>query len=151
MVPAPLSAVFQSLPLLPSIKLGPSSADSQVGGVLACPVCTTIFQSLGPATLPQVPSALAACLCPSYWSGLMFLLYLLVVGLPCGQIFCQFWLVFVFKLLLSFFWLCEEEQCVYLCLCLGSLLLFQFTLLEICNCIHIHTFVCQHTMCTFFI
>ena len=33
--------------------------------------------------------------------------------------FCQFWLVFVFKLLLSFFWLCEEAQCVYLCLHLG--------------------------------
>ena len=29
---APLSAVFQSLPPLPTIKLGPSGADSQVGG-----------------------------------------------------------------------------------------------------------------------
>ena len=27
-----LSASFQSLPLLPTIKLGPSGADSQVGG-----------------------------------------------------------------------------------------------------------------------
>ena len=43
----------------------------------------------------------------------------LVVGLPYGWIFCQFWLFFVFKLLLSFFWLCEEAQCVYLCLHLG--------------------------------
>ena len=34
----------------------------------------------------------------------------LVVGLPCGSIFCQFWLFFVFKLLLSFFWLCKEEH-----------------------------------------
>ena len=40
----------------------------------------------------------------------------LVVRLPYSLIFCQFWLVFVFKLLLSFFWLCEEAQCVYLCL-----------------------------------
>ena len=39
----------------------------------------------------------------------------LVVGLPCSSIFCQFWMFFVFKLLLSF-WLCEEAQCVYLCL-----------------------------------
>ena len=39
----------------------------------------------------------------------------LVVGLPYSSIFCQFWLFFVFKLLLSF-WLCEEAQCVYLCL-----------------------------------
>ena len=43
----------------------------------------------------------------------------LVVGLPCGSIFCHFWLFFVFKLLLSFFWSCEEAQCVYLRLHLG--------------------------------
>ena len=34
MVPAPLSAGFQSLPLLPTIKLGPFGADSQVGGLV---------------------------------------------------------------------------------------------------------------------
>ena len=43
----------------------------------------------------------------------------LVVGLLYSLIFCQFWLFFVFKLLLSFFWLCKEAQCVYLCLHLG--------------------------------
>ena len=43
----------------------------------------------------------------------------LVVRLPYSSIFCQFWLVFVFKLLLFFFWLCEEAQCVYLRLHLG--------------------------------
>ena len=43
----------------------------------------------------------------------------LVDGLPCSSIFCQFWFFFVFKLLLSFFWLCEEVQCVYLHLHLG--------------------------------
>ena len=42
----------------------------------------------------------------------------LVVGLPCSSIFCQFWMFFVFKLLLSF-WLCEEAQCVYLRFHLG--------------------------------
>ena len=45
----------------------------------------------------------------------------LVVGLPYSSIFCQFWLFFVFKLLFSFFWLCEEAQCVYLCLHLGPI------------------------------
>ena len=35
----------------------------------------------------------------------------LVVRLPCSSIISQFWLFFVFKLL-SFFWLCEEVQCV---------------------------------------
>ena len=38
----------------------------------------------------------------------------LIVGLPYSSVFCQFWLFFVFKLLLSFFWFCEEAQCVYL-------------------------------------
>ena len=37
----------------------------------------------------------------------MFLFYLLGVGLPCRLIFCQLWL-------------CEEAQCVYLHLHLGS-------------------------------
>ena len=37
----------------------------------------------------------------------MFLFYLLVDGLPCRWIFCQFWL-------------CEEAQCVYLRRHLGS-------------------------------
>ena len=44
---------------------------------------------------------------PSYWSGCMFLFYLLGVGLPCHSTFCQFWL-----------W--EEAQCVYLRRHLGS-------------------------------
>ena len=35
------------------------------------------------------------------------------------QFFCQFWLFFVFKFLLSFFWLYKEAQCVYLCLHVG--------------------------------
>ena len=51
--------------------------------------------------------------------GECFFFISLVVGLPYSLVFCQFWLFFVFKLLLSFFWLCEEAQCVYLCLHLG--------------------------------
>ena len=34
MLPAQLSADFHSLPLLPTSKLGPSGAHSQVGGLL---------------------------------------------------------------------------------------------------------------------
>ena len=34
MVPAPLSTGFQSLPQLPTIKLGPSGAGSRVGGLV---------------------------------------------------------------------------------------------------------------------
>ena len=52
----------------------------------------------------------------------------LVVGLPYSSIFCQFWLFFVFKMLLSFFWLCKEVQCVYLHLHLGWKLPGDFSL-----------------------
>ena len=45
----------------------------------------------------------------------------LVVGLPYNSIFCQFWFFFVFKLLLSFVWLCKEAQCLYLRLHLGRM------------------------------
>ena len=65
--------------------------------------------------------------CPGYLSlppltgrDECFFFISLVVRLPYGSIFCQFWLFFVFKLLFSFFWLCEEAQCVYLHLHLGS-------------------------------
>ena len=86
----------------------------------ACPVLPQSAMSLGPAccreySLPQLPiSAPPAGLDES------FFFISLVVGLPCGLIFCQFWLFFVFKLLLSFFWLYEEVQCIYLCLHLGQ-------------------------------
>ena len=46
----------------------------------------------------------------------------LAVRLPCSLIFWHFWLFliyYLFNCLLSFFWLCEQAQCVYLCLHLG--------------------------------
>ena len=43
----------------------------------------------------------------------------LVVRLPYGSIFCQFWLFLFLNLLFSFFWLCKEAQCIYLCLRFG--------------------------------
>ena len=199
LVPAPLSARFQSLPSPPTIKLGASSADSWVGGwacacsrplwvsptnssvslgvsptaastptgvfnqrfealfpdtgtlgcvvcfappavppglsthdcgtagsgshyhvgsdsySLACPIPQT-STLLGPpaAALPWVFSAPAARLRPSYGSRWLFLLYVLGCRTSYSLIFCQFWSFFVFKL--SFFWLCEDIQCVYLCL-----------------------------------
>ena len=93
---------------------------------LACPVPQS-STSLGlPATLSRVLSTPAAHLCPSYQSDECCFFISLVVGLPYSSIFCQFWLFFVFKLLLSFFWLCEEAQCVYLCLHLGQTLHIAF-------------------------
>ena len=75
------------------------------------------FHSLPPrheSSPPQLPIS-----APPTGLDECFFFISLVVRLPCSSIFCQFWLFFVFKLLLSFFWLCEGAQCVYLCLHLG--------------------------------
>ena len=87
-----------------------------LAGTLGCSVCVTpqlflpvylhanvgllvhslVLPGLPVAVLPGVLSTLAACLCPSYWPGWMFL-NSLVVSLPYSSIFCQFLLFFVFK------------------------------------------------------
>ena len=87
---------------------------------LACPIpySTTSLSPPAPA-LSRVLSTWLPISAPPTGLDECFFCISLVVGLPCGSIFCQFWLVFVFKLLLSFFWLCEEAHCVYLCLHLG--------------------------------
>ena len=186
-----LSSAFQSLSLLPTIKLGPSGADSWVGGLVhALGPCGCLQQTLLwgweflplPPEPPQVfsfrglrlyflntrvpvwnphrvrcwnsrlrglfprtPAAASLASCsfshPAPQSATLlglpgvallrvlstglpvsapptgldecFFFISLVVGLPYSLISCQFWLFFVFKLL-SFFWLCEEAQCVYL-------------------------------------
>ena len=158
MVLAPLYAGFQSLPLLPTIKLGPSGADFRVDGFvyvlgplglsneLSCEAgsfsCCHLnphrcFQSVvwgfisprwspGLGLLPCLPAAALLCVLSAQLpisappTGLdeCFFFISLVVGLPYSLVFSQFWLYFVFKLL-SFFWLCKEAQCVYLCLHLG--------------------------------
>ena len=64
--------------------------------------------------------------CPSpplllVWNECFFFISL-VVGVPYSLIFWQFWLFL--NLLLSFFWLCEEAQCVYLCLHLPIIMVY---------------------------
>ena len=71
------------------------------------PPCCESSPSRLPVSAP--PTGLDEC----------FFFISLVVGLPYSLIFCQFWLFFVFKLLLSFSCLCEEAWCVYLRLHLG--------------------------------
>ena len=109
-------------------------------GTLGCVVCHLVHQLLPrrpaaalPTPLHNLPphwvhqpppcheSSLPQLLISTPPAGLdeCFFFISLVLGLPCSLIFCQFWLFFVFQLLLSFFWLCEEAQCVYLCLHLG--------------------------------
>ena len=108
------------------------------GGTLGCGVCHLVHQLLPRWPAAALPTPLHNP--PPRWvhqppcressppqlpvpappTGLdeCFFFISLVVGLPYSSIFCQFWLLFVFKLL-SFFWLCEEAQCVCLCLHLG--------------------------------
>ena len=96
-------------------------------GALGCAVCCRVCQLLPrrPAALVLQPprcreSSPPGCsLRPSYGSVLMRLFYLLGCRTSIQFDFMAVWLFFVFKLLLSFFWLCEEAQCVYLCLHLG--------------------------------
>ena len=85
-------------------------ATGSASGQTACPFCPTLRQSQSchSHVSPLFPGA---HLRPSYWSGCMFLFYLLGVRLPCHLIFCQFWL-------------CEEAQCVHLRRHLGSPCLF---------------------------
>ena len=87
---------------------------------LACPIPQSATTWLGPlaATLLQVLAAWLPISAPRTGLDECLFFMSLVVRLPHSLIFCQFWLFFVFKLL-SFFWLCEEAQCVYLQLHLG--------------------------------
>ena len=56
----------------------------------------------------------AASLCPSYWSGWMFLLYLLGCRTSIQLDFLSVLVGFCFSIVVVLlFWLCEEAQCVY--------------------------------------
>ena len=109
-------------------------------GTLGCVVCHLVHQLLPrrpaaalPTLLHNPPPCWVRQLLPCHKSsppqlpistpptGLdeCFFFISLVVRLPYSSIFCQFCLIFVFKLLLSFFSLCEEAQCVYLRLHFG--------------------------------
>ena len=100
------------------------SASHHLVGSVSCSLACLVPQSatsLGqPATtlLRVLFAWMPASAPPTGLDGCFFFISL-VVGLPYSLIICQFWLFFVFKLSLSFFWLCEEAQCFYLCLHLG--------------------------------
>ena len=57
MAPAPLSAAFQSLPLLPTIKLGPSGAGSRVGGLVHALGPPWVSPTTSPVRLGVSPAA----------------------------------------------------------------------------------------------
>ena len=93
-------------------------------------ICTEMWDHLLHQPLPHPVHQLPPC-CESSLSRLpisapptsvdeCFFFSSLVVRLPYSLIFCQFWLFLFSNLLLSFFWLCKEAQCIYLCLHLGQ-------------------------------
>ena len=99
---------------------GPPAAVSLVSCSFAHPTPQSAT-SLGPpvAALLWVLAARLPVSAPPTGLGEHFFFISLIVRLPYSSIFCRLWLFFVFKLL-SFLWLCEEAQCVYLCLHLGQ-------------------------------
>ena len=70
-------SLFRSPTVPLSLSMHKCGASGSASSSTACPLRSTILQSLGPATLPRVLSTPAARLCCSYRSGRMFLLYLL--------------------------------------------------------------------------
>ena len=110
--------LLAALPALFSATLSPALSVylcMNVGpqGLLVVRLCAPFVPhstSLGPATATRVLSALVPVSAPPTFLDECFFFISLVVRLPYSSIFCQFWLFFVFKLLLSFFWLCKEAQ-----------------------------------------
>ena len=94
---------------------------------LACPVLQLLLCcASSPPWLPISAPATSLNEC--------FFLHSLVIRLPYSSVFWQFWLFFVFKFVLSFFWLYEVAKCIYLCCHLGrksKILLFNMTYLSI--------------------
>ena len=104
----------------------PPSLSALKCGTACSKSCRLVRPSPPTAALPRILSTLAACLCPSYQSGWLFLKSL-VVGLPYSSIFgISDWFLFL-NLLLSFR-LCKEAQCINLCLHLGRKFVFSFWL-----------------------
>ena len=125
-----MRSLFRSPAIPPGLSMSECGAAGSASCCTACPFHSTIHHVSGSAELsesclPQLPVST-----PPTGLDECFFFISLVVRLPCGLIFCQFWLFFVFRLLLSLFWLCEEAQCVYLRLHLCSLTIGEWFLLQ---------------------
>ena len=100
------SALLPFLLVYLCVNVGPG--DLLASGWTACPLRPTLRQSPGQATATGILSAPLPVSASPTGLDECFLFISLVVGLPCHlMIFCQIRL-------------CEEAQCVYLCLHLGS-------------------------------
>ena len=116
-LPAPFSATLSlALSVYPCVNVGPQGL---LVARLPARWSHTPTVSVPPqqceSSLPRLPVSAP----PTGLDECLFF-YLLGVGLPCCSIFCQFWL-------------CEEAQCVYLCLHLGSPALTELFMVYIPN------------------
>ena len=108
---------FAPLPFLPvylCTNVGPQGLPATTLWGLLAAAWPALFHNLPPHSVRQSPPsreyspAELPISIPPTGRDECFLFMSLVVVLPYSSIFCQFWLFFVFKLLLSFSWFCEE-------------------------------------------
>ena len=113
------------LPVYLCVNVGPQGLPATTLWGLPAAACPALFHSPPPRWVPprhkSSPPQLPVSTPPTGLDEIFFFISL-VIRLPYSSIFCQFWLFFVFKLLLSFFWLCKKALCVYLRLHLGQTL-----------------------------
>ena len=113
------------LPVYLCVNVGSQGLPATTLWGLPATAWPALFHNPPPCWVHQLPpcceSSLPCLPIPAPPTGLdgCFFFISLVVRLPYSSIFCQFLLFFVFKLLLPFFWLWEESQCVYLRFHLG--------------------------------
>ena len=122
-----LRGLFCSPAVLPGLSMHECGTAGSASSRTACRVRSTIRHLSGSGRIVRSP------LCPGCLSPPLLPVWMNVSSLyPWLSDFCAVRFsvssgcFFVFKLLLSFFWLCEEVQCVYLCLHLGWKLLELF-------------------------
>ena len=114
---------FSVTPSTTHNQIGPLWCCFPSGWACACSRPLWVSPTTSPVRRESSPPRLPVSTPPIGLDECLFFISL-VVGLLYSSIFCQFWLVFVFKLLS--FWLCEEAQCVYLRLHLGRKSSFSF-------------------------
>ena len=105
----------------PGLSVCECGATGSVSCCTACPIHSTVCQVSGSGSVALSPVHLSCPYPPllAVWRNVSSLSPWLL-DFCAVRFSVSSGCFFVFKLLLSFFWLCEEVQCVSLCLHLGS-------------------------------